>query len=64
MVKNKTPKLQMFENAHKPDELFRLFTKIQEVWRSIEKGVFLPAAPGSWKCSPKMCEFWDICQNH
>ena len=63
MVRNKSPKFQMFEHEHKPIEVFRLFEQIQTVWKSINQGVFLPAAPGCWKCSPKACDFWDICQN-
>ena len=62
MVKNKVPKFQTFEHHHKPDELFRLVGKIQSVWRSIDSGNFLPAAPGSWKCSPKYCDYWKLCQ--
>ena len=27
----------------------------------IEKGAFLPADPGSWRCSEKFCEYWDDC---
>lgn len=64
MVKTLKPKFQILEHEHKPAELFGLFKQVQDVWRSIEKGVFLPAAPGSWKCSPKWCEYWDICQGN
>ena len=63
IVKNKIPKFQIFEHEHTPLEVFRLGVKVQEVWKSIKQGTFLPAAPGSWKCSPKFCEYWDICQN-
>ena len=62
MVKNKTPKFQMLEHEHQPIEVFRLCENIQKVWKSMNDGTFLPAAPGSWKCSPKMCENWTICQ--
>lgn len=62
MVKNKQPKFQIFEHAHKPAELFRLFENIQKVWKTMNSGTFLPAAPGSWKCNPKTCEYWNICQ--
>lgn len=62
MVKNKIPKFQMFEHEHKAIEVFRLCENVQKVWKSINDGSFLPAAPGSWKCSPKMCEYWAECQ--
>ncbi len=62
MVKTKAPKWQVLEHSHEPKELFSLFMIIQEVWTNICKGVFMPAAPGSWKCSAKWCEFYDICK--
>ena len=61
-VKNKTPKFQTFDSERKPAEIGRLFTQIQDVWKSMNAETFLPAAPGSWKCNPKMCDFWQICQ--
>ena len=35
--------------------------KMFDVVTGIKKGVFLPAAEGSWACSSKFCEFWNIC---
>lgn len=61
-VKNKNPKFQTFDSERTPAEVGRLFTQIQDVWRSIKAENYLPAAPGSWKCSPKYCEFWQMCQ--
>ena len=62
MVKTKQPKFQILEHTHKPEELFKLFGQVQDVWKGITAGVFNPAAPGSWKCSPKFCDYYDICQ--
>ena len=62
MVKNKTPKFQVFDTERKPAEIGKLFTEIQQVWKAIQAEQFLPAAPGSWKCSPKTCEYWSVCQ--
>ena len=62
MIKNKVPKFQMFEHEHKAIEVFRLCENVQKVWKSMNEGTFLPDAPGSWKCSPKVCEYWNICQ--
>ena len=61
-VKNKTPKWQIFDSERTPAEIGRLFVEIQQVWRSIQAENYLPAAPGSWKYSPKGCEYWQICQ--
>lgn len=62
MVKTLKPKFQILEHRHEPAELFRLFRDIQNVWESMTTGIFLPAAPGSWKCNPRYCEYWAICQ--
>lgn len=34
--------------------------------QAVKAGVFLPAAPGSWRCSRAWCEFWHSCKyvNH
>lgn len=39
-----------------------LLSTIKAVEDSIQKGVFLPAEPGSWRCSPKMCSFYHKCK--
>lgn len=61
-VKTKTPKAQVFESNRLPGELFWMFGLIQEVWRGIEARVFPPTGTGSWKCSPKWCEYWALCK--
>ena len=60
-VKTKTPQFQVFEHRHNPTQLMWLFKMIGEVWRAIEAGVY-PPNPGSWKCSPKYCEYWALCR--
>lgn len=60
-VKTKTPQWQVYEHSHRPEELFWLFSMIQNVWKGIEREVF-PENPGSWKCSPKYCDFWSRCR--
>lgn len=62
MVKTKKPKFQMLRHHHEPAEVFKLFRQIQDVWQSMNAGIFMPAAPGSWKCSPKWCDYWAMCQ--
>ena len=61
-VKTKQPKFQILKHRHYPEQIFKLFEQIQTVWKSMSSNVFLPAAPGCWKCSPKCCEYWKICQ--
>ena len=62
MVKTKKPQFQILEHTHEPKELFTLFQQVQDVWKGIESGVFNPAAPGSWKCNPKWCDYYDLCK--
>lgn len=62
MVKTKKPKFQMLRHHHEPAEVFKLFRQIQDVWQSMNAEIFMPAAPGSWKCNPKWCDYWAMCQ--
>jgi CRISPR/Cas system-associated exonuclease Cas4 (RecB family) len=63
IVKTKKPKVQVI---HLEAE------KVQQLWEKIEKrviallsglasGVYLPADPGNWLCSPKWCPYYDQC---
>jgi len=60
-VKTQTPQVQVWETSRTVDELFWLFGLIRDVWQAIDAGCF-PPNPGTWKCSPKWCEYWDICR--
>jgi len=60
-VKNKTPKVQIWESTRTIQDLFWLFGLISDVWKGIEAEVF-PPNPGTWKCSPKYCEYWGMCR--
>lgn len=60
-VKTKTPKFQMMEHSHNPNQLMWLFKMIANVWKGIDAGVY-PENPGSWKCSPNWCEYWSMCR--
>lgn len=61
LVKNKTPRLDTFEHAHKPGEVMWLMSMIRSVWEGIEREVFYPN-PTGWKCSSKYCDFWSNCR--
>lgn len=61
LVKTKTPQWQVWETRHANAEMFWLFRMIADVWTGIERGVFVPN-PGSWKCSPQYCDFWEQCR--
>jgi len=59
--KGKYPSAKTFEVQRKPSEAFGLFEIINAAWRGIESGVYLQQ-PGSWKCSPRYCEYWQGCR--
>ena len=60
-AKGQHPAAKVFEVQRKPSEIFGLFEIIKAAWHGIESGVYLQQ-PGSWKCSPRYCEFWQGCR--
>lgn len=38
-----------------------LVGRINEGIRAVERGVFIPASEGHWKCSARWCEYWETC---
>jgi len=60
-VKTKVPKVEIWRTQRRSGELFWLFGAIRDVWQAIEARAF-PPNPGTWLCSPKYCEFWDLCR--
>lgn len=50
----------------RPEDVGALVQRLNAAIESVRKGVFLPAAPGSWRCSASWCEFWTSCRfvNH
>ena len=61
LVKTKTPKRTMLSSTRDARSFEILASKINVVSAAIEKGVFLPASPGSWKCNPKYCGYFHTC---
>lgn len=44
-----------------PRDLSALAARIDAVNRAIDAGIFPPAAPGSWQCSPRYCGYARTC---
>ena len=61
-VKTKKPKIQIIETKRNVGQLFWMMDMVGEVWRGIEAGVFPPTGPGSWRCTPKYCDAWNLCR--
>lgn len=61
-TKTARPDARVFSTQRSPDEVFRnLFPTIQQVWSGIQANVF-PKNTSTWKCSPKYCEYYGMCQ--
>ncbi len=60
-LKLKTPQVQTFTTQHDLGRLFWILQTIREVWQGISAGVF-PPNNSTWKCSPKWCDYYNICR--
>ena len=61
LVSTKTPSLQTLSTVRTEDDLAILSRKFAFMVAGINAGIFPPAEPGSWMCSPKWCGFWFTC---
>lgn len=43
------------------EDLGPIIARANGLLASLESGVFLPAEPGHWMCSPKWCGYWHTC---
>ena len=60
-VKNKTPKVDIFETKRTIQDMFWLFEMIREVYEGIKKEVYV-ANPSTYLCDPKYCAYWQDCR--
>jgi len=63
LIKTKTPKFEQYYSSRTEADEIRAVKKIIEVWKGIEKGVFIPNDGSSnWKCKgcayKKACDDW------
>jgi PD-(D/E)XK nuclease superfamily len=54
---------QTNETTRTKEDMDLLVRKTKLIVQAIEAGIFLPAQPGSWICSPKFCGFWWSCEH-
>ena len=40
----------------------KLEMRIPRIIKAIESGIFYPCDPSFWRCRPKKCGFWNICE--
>lgn len=60
-IKTKEPKHQRIETYRKPEDFDVLLKRIDTMIKSINAGIFPPAEPGAWSCSPVYCGYWWSC---
>lgn len=64
-VDTKTPKTVTREAPPRDEETIARFLRRLEAMMAVrEKGMFIPAANGSWWCSARFCGYWNICSYH
>lgn len=61
LVALKTPKRQTLVTDRDVSDINVLAARFDAATRVIQAGVFTPASPGSWYCSPKWCGFYASC---
>ncbi len=61
-VKTKVPKRQLLKSERNQADFRALVHRVNEMLRTVEAGIFLPAPVGSWQCSPKWCGYWSTCR--
>jgi len=60
-TKAKEPKYQPIETTRTSDDFKVLVQRAQIMMKSIMAGIFPPAQPGHWICTPKWCGYWWTC---
>lgn len=60
-VKTKEVKHQRIEAYRRPEDFEVLAERVKLMLKMINAGIFPPAEPGAWQCSPKYCGYWWSC---
>lgn len=62
LVKTKVPKYQPIITERGQKDFDVLYRRLINFCECVEKGVFPPATPLSWWCSPKWCGYYETCK--
>lgn len=54
-------KRQVLESRRGVADFTALANRINAVAAAIDAGIFPPAPPGAWQCSPRWCGYWNSC---
>lgn len=56
------PAQDLVTGTRNDDDVAKLLRVIGKVCRTISAGVFMPASPDAWWCSPDWCGYWGRCR--
>jgi hypothetical protein len=60
-TKSAVPQVQVLETERTGSDITRMLRQVAEVWTAIQAGRF-DANTNTWKCSPRWCEYWPVCE--
>ena len=61
LVKTKTPKAVSMSSTRTDDDFKSLLLRMERACMAIQSGIFIPADPSDWICSPRWCGYYDGC---
>ena len=63
LVSSRTPALQRIETSRAPGDLLAVIRAFRFMLNAIDAGIFPPAPPESWICSPRWCPYFYSCSH-
>lgn len=61
LVRGRSPRYIPSEARYTEADHLSFLRRVEAAAAAVKAGTFLPAAPGSWACSPKWCGYWNDC---
>ena len=61
-TKTMQPQRYVASSTRGPADFQALIYRINETLKAINAGIYPPASPGAWCCSPKWCGYWQTCR--
>ena len=63
LVSTRTPALQRIETSRAPGDLLAVIRAFRFMLNAVDAGIFPPAPPESWICSPRWCPYFYSCSH-
>jgi len=64
LVDGKEPSAIVQESTRTNEQVEAFLRRLEKAIEAITKGVFLPASPTDFRCSPRWCGYWSSCVMH